>query len=222
MIGEERLFQFKSGTTFMHKLNPAVKVALMLLLSIAAFSAPWQYALAAYLLCIVFSMAALHFTPQQVLSDAKPAFAYLVMLYAAQILLNTADAFSAQTQWNFHTVASLFIPGTTYLPLLLHLALSLEITSLFYRTTSTNQFREGFAGIERFITRKEHTPFAESLSLVLTFIPRIALFWKQIDTAWKARGGRDSIGKIAKLTPFLFRTCMKEAYIKALARENRQ
>ena len=116
----------------------------------------------------------------------------------------------------------LLVPADEYRSLFVRLCLSLEISSLLYRTTSLGSFSDGFSAIERALTRREETPVADLLSLTITFIPRLLLFWQRIDLAWKARGGTPSVRRIVVLTPLLFRLGMHEAWQKALTRENRR
>ena len=102
------------------------------------------------------------------------------------------------------------------------MGLSLSITSVIYRTTSNIQFRQGFATIEQTLTRSDQSRFADLLGMTLTFIPRIVTYWQRIDTAWKARGGKNSLRKLITLTPRLVSVSLNDAYEKARAIENRK
>ena len=149
---------------------------------------------------------------------------YAILLYAASCVLHSVYFFARikeTSSFSIKDVANIFIIESSYCTLLFRMALSLSITSIFYRTTGTAGFAYGFRVIEQAITRKDETPFSDMLSLCITFVPRIATFWKRIDTAWLARGGKQNIKKIISLTPILFRLSMREAWEKSLARENR-
>ena len=216
-----RFFHYRQGNSFLHRMAASLKIILMVVLAIGAFYVPPLAGIALWLLLIISSLALLGFHIQEVLCDQKPALAYLVMIYLASLILHITGFIQSGLPPSPHTIAGLFLPDGAYLPLFAHLGLSLEISSLFYRTTSTMQFHEGFAAIERALTRRKQTPFADLLALTITFIPRIASFWQQIDTAWQARGGKKSIFRITSLIPVLFRVSLREAYGKALARQNR-
>ncbi len=195
----------------------------MISLAIGAFYVPPLVALAVYVFLIIFSLAFLRLSPKEILKDNFPALSYAALLYAISIFLNAINFFKFFPNENILKEAlKIFIPRTSYVPLLLHLALSLELTSVFFKTTSVMQFNYGFRSIEHFFTRKERTPLADELSLTLTFIPRLTDFWLSLNLAWKARGGKDSPEKILKLTPALFKFSMNEAYTKAMAKENRE
>ncbi len=219
-----RFFHYRQGTSFLHRLPAALKIILMVLLAIGAFYVPPLAGLILWGMLIFCSVLLLGFTVKEALCDQKPALAYFFMIYAASLILHGiifAQSIQAGNALPPQEIAKLLLPDSAYLPLLVHLGLSLEISSLFYRTTSTMQFHEGFACIERSITRRKETPFADLLALTITFIPRIAAFWRQIDTAWQARGGKKSISRVTSLIPVLFRVSLREAYGKALARQNR-
>ncbi len=203
-------FSFRAGNTFMHKLPPALKIILMTLLALAAFWVPTVPAFITWGSLIVFSFFVLSFKAKEILIDIKPSLIYALLFYSASILLNVIEQ---KTQ--------VFIPDSQYLATLSHLALSLEITSLFYRTTTTSQFTQGFRNIEQSVTKKNKTPFADSLSFTLVLVPRIASFWKRICSAWSSRGGKANVSRIKTLVPVLFRVSMEEAYHKTLAQQNR-
>ena len=216
-----QFFHYKTQTTFLHKIPAWIKILLIVSLAIVAFYLPVKICLIAYPILILFSLTALRFSVSEIWSDAKPIIAYLFLLYFATILLNLADYIS-----NLHGEAAsgfpgVFVPNLTYLPLLAHLSLSLEITAIFYRTTSHGQFKDGFGAIEMFVTRKDSAPFSDMLALALSFIPRISTFWARLQRAWLSRGGKNSLTKILALFPKLFHVAMREGYEKSLAIQNR-
>lgn len=208
-----KFFHYKTKQTVLHKIPPQAKLALMIILALTSFALPAEACLAAYPALIIVSVALLGLTPAEAFSDNKPTIAYAVLLYAATAVMNAVSGAG---------FPEMLVPDGTYVPLLSRLALSLETTSIFYRTTSTGQFREGFASIERKLTGKKATPASDTLALALSFIPRIATFWSRIETAWKARGGADSIAKLTTLVPRFLQVSLREGYEKSLAIQNRQ
>ena len=207
-----QFFHYKTQKTFLHKVPPALKILLILLLATVAFYLPVKICLALYPLMILFSAVLLKFRHEEIFSDQKPILAYIFLLYFAGLILNIVN------QAGFPKI---FAPNMEYFPLLAHLALSLEITSIFYRTTSHGQFKDGFSSIETFITRKDSAPLSDTLALALSFIPRISTFWNRLELAWQSRGGKSSLKKAIFLFPKLFHTSMREAYEKSLAIQNR-
>lgn len=210
-------FHYKTQETFLHRLNPALKIILIFFLALAAFYLPVKVCLAVYPILLLFSVLVLKFTLSEVRADASPLLAYIFLLYFATVLANTG-VFLNEGRKDFF---SIFKPNLTYFPLLARLALSLEITSIFYRTTSTGQFKAGFASLEMFITRKDSAPFSDTLALAVSFIPRISVFWKRLENAWISRGGKNNLTKALYLFPKLFHVSLREGYEKSLAIQNR-
>lgn len=206
-------FKYRPGKTFLHSIPSWIKIILMLILAIAAFYTPLIPALVLWLIIIAFSFFILRFSFREILSDLSPTLIYACMLYIASLIINISQAS------NFS--ANVLIPGKQNMELFSHMALSIEISSLFFRTTSPMSFRQGFSQIEGTFRRSDKTPLAEALSLTINFIPGLAIFWHKADSAWRARGGKKGLKRIRVLTPLLFRTGMKAAYEKSLAIENR-
>ncbi|MBQ9206674.1 MAG: hypothetical protein IJ158_08175 [Treponema sp.] len=220
-------FHYKTEITFLHKIPAWLKILLIISLAIIAFYLPVRICLIAYPILILFSAIFLKFSPTEIFSDQKPTLAYIFLLYIATILLNLTNHLShlnyPVASWSevYENISKIFIPNLTYLPLLAHLALSLEITSIFYRTTSHGQFKDGFSTIEMFVTRKDTAPLSDTLALALSFIPRISTFWARLNRAWRSRSGTDSLFKAFALFPKLFHVAMREGYEKSLAIQNR-
>ncbi|MCL2444230.1 MAG: hypothetical protein FWD13_12315 [Treponema sp.] len=55
------------------------------------------------------------------------------------------------------------------------------------------------------------------ITLFLCFIPEIFQTWTSINTAWKARGGRQGISKIRTLVFVLISISLEKAALKAKA-----
>lgn len=216
---EAKFFKYRTGTTFVHKMPPALKIILMLALAIVAFYLPVKAALIGWGCAILFALF-LRFTPLEIFSDLKPTLVYCVLMYIGSIIGNVVFYFSVVQEEK--QIIEIFYLNPDYIPLLVRLGFSLSVTSILYRTTSNVQFNQGFSSIERFITRREETPFADTVSLTLTFIPGIVMNWHQIDNAWTARSGKNNIRKIITLVPLLFGVSMNKAYQKSFAIENRR
>ena len=220
-------FRYKTQKTFLHHVPPAAKIFMIFALALIAFHLPVWFCIVLYPLLILFSAIFLRFCPSEIYSDQKPTIAYTLLLYNVTILLNLNNHFSSLnypvSSWDevFSDFNKIFIPNMTYLPLLAHLALSLEISSIFYRTTSHGQFKDGFSAIEMFITRKDTAPLSDTLALALIFIPRISTFWARLEKAWLARGGKNSLSKAISLFPKLFHVSLREGYEKSMAIQNR-
>lgn len=220
-MSESQFFHYKSGNTFLHKISPCIKIIMMVILTIASFYIPLTAGIFLWIGFVIFEYFVIKITIKDILTDLKPSLSYFCMLYIASFIINIISFKNSNITFNIRNLYHIFLPNISYISLFIHLGLSIQITSIFYRTTSTMQFNDGLSTIERSITRKQQTPFADLLSLTITFIPRITIFWQRINTAWKARNGKENINKISVLVPILFRVSMHEAYLKALARQNR-
>ena len=222
-----QFFHYKTQETPLHKIPAWIKIILIILLAVIAFHLPVKLCLVLWPALILFSAFFLKFTVSEIHSDSKPVIAYFFLLYIATVLMNLANHFSNLNypvqSWSevYGGISKIFIPNLTYLPLFAHLALSIEITSIFYRTTSHGQFKDGFSTIEKFLTRKDEAPLSDTLALAIAFIPRISTFWNRLDRAWKARGGKKALPKAVALFPKLFHVAMREGYEKSLAIQNR-
>jgi energy-coupling factor transporter transmembrane protein EcfT len=82
-----------------------------------------------------------------------------------------------------------------------------QISALFFRTTSSLEIRE----VVRF----------EIISLFLCFIPEIFKIWTSINLAWRARSGKEGFIKIKTLMFILISLSFEKAAIKAKALEAR-
>ncbi len=210
-------FRYRTGNSILHKANPSLKVFLSLFLSAFSFWLPVRYSALLFMLAFLLSVFVLHSTMHELFSDLKPTFVYAALLFVATIFLNAAEYIATK---DAH-LKMIFTPNATYLPLFFSTAAALQTTSLLYRSTSAFQISESISVIEKKITKNENAPISKSLSLALSFIPRIAQIWTRLENAWKARAGKNSPKKIATLVPFLFHEAMRNAFEKSLALENR-
>jgi energy-coupling factor transporter transmembrane protein EcfT len=154
------------------------------------------------------------FILREQLTDLRPAFFYALFMYGLSVfsaILETGKISSLS--------AAVFIPNSEFLRISLRLVLIVQISALFFRSTSSLELREGLAAIERFF-RKQNSPqsrFAVNITLFLCFIPEIFETWTGIDTAWKARAGKQGAGKIKMFTFVLISLSLEKAAVKAKA-----
>lgn len=216
-----KLFHYKTGSTFLHRIPAGIKILIIPILAAGAFQLSLLPALAAWL-CVIILELFLKFTPREILRDSKPAFLYFIFLYISSLTINIMEFSSSGMEFNFNVLIHILKFDHGYPLLFARMGLSLAFTSVIYRTTSSIQFRQGFSKIENFIRPSGNSGVSNMIGITLTFIPRISIYWNQLDTAWKARNGRNSLKKIIRLTPRLFSVSMKDAYEKARAIENRR
>lgn len=210
-------FRHRPGSSPLHRMDATAKLACALALSAASFAAPPAFSAAALVLSVAASALVLRSTPREILSDLKPAAAYALLLLLATLALNASE-FAEKGG----SPLEILRPNAAYVPLMLGTAAALQVTALLYRSTSTAQLRESFARIERFATRREETPAADTMSLALSFLPAVARLWTRLESAWRARGGGEGPRKAVRLVPRLLHAAMREAYEKSLAMESRR
>ena len=212
-------FSYKFGNSFLHRCPAWIKILLIPILNVCVFKFPFQISLILIFLQTVTAFI-LKFSVKEILTDLKPVLYYAVLLLFAKFFGNLfAGFFSLATFfsdfWNF--IISEKETGV----LLLKLLCMIQTASLFFKTSTSLQLREGFENIEFFIRRifhlKKATPVAQVLSIFVTFIPIVAKNWQQITLAWYARGGKKSVKMIIVLLPVFFSVGMKQAYNSARA-----
>jgi energy-coupling factor transporter transmembrane protein EcfT len=88
----------------------------------------------------------------------------------------------------------------------------MQFSSLLFRTTSSSEIRYALPDGR----------FTVYLSLFLGSIPEIFESWSVINRAWKARGGKNGIGKIKTIIFILISLSFERAAVKAKALAARQ
>jgi biotin transport system permease protein len=218
MVNSITLFSYKSGTTILHRLDARIKLLLIAACGYIVFSLPPVPCAVCIAAAFIVSFSA-GFTFAEQLRDLRFAFYYAVLLYAVSFI--TACA----TRIPF---PSAFIPQKSDIILSLRLTLTIQLTSILYRTTSPLALRTALEQVEtsvRHFLRLKQTgtlPVSDTLSLLLVFIPQVFDVWTEINRAWKARNGRGGIRMIYTLFPVLLSVCLKRSYLTALALRNRR
>ena len=106
----------------------------------------------------------------------------------------------------------------TSLYLILRLLCAVEATSVFFRTTSIYEITDMLIRIP---FGKAGLAVSGVFSLFLTFLPQIFATWSELETAYRARGGRKGIAKAVVLLPLLISLSINKARTTYLALLNR-
>jgi len=197
------VFKYKTIKGVLHEVPVLVKILLFLPLSFVCMYLPslWLGIAIVFTVFIAF-ICGLSFSDQ--LTDFKPVFFYAILMYALSVFSNLIDNFGYMSVNQFLII---FIPRHDYLRITLRLALIVQISALFFRTTSPLEIRQ--------VVR------LEIITLFLCFIPEIFKIWTSINLAWKSRGGKDGVGKIKTLVFILISLSFEKAAVKAKALEAR-
>ena len=210
------VFKYKTVKGPLHKVPAALKLFLFLPISIFCMSLAPAYmafgiasAAAAAFLC--------GFSFREQLADLKPAAFYAALMYALSVFSSLFSSLDVGA----------LIPRADFLRAALRLVMIVQLSSLLFRTTSSMEIRDCLRLIELFIKRafqpifkKRASPrfgFAENISLFLSFIPEIFQTWTAINTAWKARAGKNGVSKIKTTLFILITLSFEKAAVKSKA-----
>jgi energy-coupling factor transporter transmembrane protein EcfT len=197
------VFMYKKIRGLLHEVPALIKMLLLLPLSFICMYLPSVW-LGVGIVFTVFFAFICGLSVHDQLTDFKPVFFYAILMYALSVFSNLFNNFRSIPVNQLLTV---LIPNHEYLRITLRLALIVQISSLFFRTTSPLEIRE--------IVR------LEIITLFLCFIPEIFKIWTSINLAWKSRGGKEGFGKIKTLVFILISLSFEKAALKAKALEAR-
>jgi len=204
MVISGAIFKYITKRGLLHKIPAIIKLFLLLPVSVFCMSLP-PLLLGAGIIFAVLAAFICGLSLHDQITDFKPAFYYAILMYALSVFSNLFTVNFRLTPINqFLTV---LIPDFEYLRITLRLVLIVQISALFFRTTSSLEIREAVR--------------LEIISLFLCFIPEIFKIWTSINLAWKSRGGKEGLGKIKTLMFILISLSFEKAALKAKALEAR-
>jgi energy-coupling factor transporter transmembrane protein EcfT len=203
MVTGQSIFRYKTVKGPLHKLPALLKLLIFLPLSVFCMTLAPLY-LGAGIIAASITAFLCKFTLREQLTDLKPAFFYAVLMYALSLFSNIFDYWQTLPEISFIT---LLTPHPDFLRITLRLVLIMQLSSLLFRSTSSSEIRYC-------LPKNRFTGF---LSLFLGFIPEIFETWSSINLAWKARGGKNGIGKIKTVVFILITLSFEKAAVKAKA-----
>ena len=203
------LFSYVKRNSPVHRLPAGLKIILLFAIPITVSLTPLWVCLSvmgASLLMVLLARIPISFF----LRDLRPIIWYCFMLCVIDLM-------------------SFFFFGTTdrairdeTIALILRLLCAMEVTSVFFRTTSTFQIRESLMAAEKAITFGHSSMvISGSFALFLSFLPSIFLTWSHLDQAYRARGGKAGIRKVVRLLPLWIAMSIRKAGTTWLALLNR-
>lgn len=197
---------YKKGSTLLHRLPAGVKLAFLLLLSIAAF-----FPNIAILLVIAIILISLSF-----IARIRPAG---LLLGSGPLLLIVLAVFVIQgvefSPFGFNTGGLL-----EALVFCARIALAFASASLFFYVTTPGEIRKSLSRLE-IILHLEKLKLSLHISLMLGFLKNFFEIWEDLDLAWKSRGGGRNLSRLLKLLPLLVEKLMIKAGETAIALEAR-
>lgn len=204
MLKDITLGQYFSGHSILHRLDPRMKILLVLAYVVTIFLAKNLYALAFLLAMSLVMVAISGISFKVVLNSVKPVMILIVFTAFINIFLTTSDA-DPLFQWHFIKIYTKGIVNAAFMIIRI-LALIIGTSVLLTYTTSPIALTDG---IERLLKplKKIKVPvheFAMMMTIALRFIPTLLEETDKIISAQRSRGaGFDSGGIISKAKAFL-------------------
>ena len=219
ITGMQSVFKYKTVKGPLHKVPALLKLILLLPLSVLYMSLSLHMLITGIIVVFLVSFF-LGFTINEQLTDLKPAAIYAGLMYVISVFSNiivvlTESTLTALPQvLSYISFTEVFFPRKEYIQIALRLTLIIQLSAIFFRTTSSLEIREClFRGSSR---------FTENISLFLNFIPEVFSIWTSINLAWKARSGNKGFNRIRTTVFILITLSMEKASGKAKALEARK
>jgi biotin transport system permease protein/energy-coupling factor transport system permease protein len=177
--------------------------------------------LAAGIIAAFITASFCRFSLREQLADLKPAAVYGALMYALSVFTQISQAVKETPALVF--TGAIFIPNDEYLRISLRLIIVIQLSALFFRSTSSMEIRDSLRIIERGILKlrvtgkRSYGYITNSIALFLCFIPEIFTSWTDINYAWKARGGKNGIKKIKTVLFVLISISLQKASLKEKA-----
>lgn len=97
----------------------------------------------------------------------------------------------------------------------------MQSTSIFFKTSTSLQIRQGLEDIELFFRTlfrlSKKCRVSNAIAMFINFIPLVWQIWNELKRAWFARKGKNGIRMYLSLLPQLFSVGLKKAWNTARA-----
>jgi energy-coupling factor transporter transmembrane protein EcfT len=227
------VFQYRKGRSILYRIPALPKLALVLSFSVILMFLPF-YAVCGGILAAATLAGICGFTPREQFTDIKPVLFYTVFLYLINVFSRLPSVnIAVPGEGNFgpearRTLAAVFYPDLEYRLYILRLLLVMQLSALFFRSTTAAETKGAIRRLETSIRRaikklpftkniSARAKFGVSLALTLSFIPELFGLWERLSRAYRARGGRGGLKKARVLLIALFSLSFSWAEKKARA-----
>jgi len=203
--------KYRKGSSLLYKLPAGLKLAFLLLLSLASFFPGTETQSLLLLGVIAFILIALSFAagigPQALLRGSGPLFLVVFWVFFMQAVelspLRISSAGLVQAIIFSLRIAAAFSAGT-----------------LLFSVTTSHEIRKSLSRLEKLL-RMEKLNLSLYISLMLGFLPQFFEVWEDLCLAWKSRGGKKNLSLIVTLVPIAIERMMRHAAETAIAMEAR-
>ena len=227
MTSESSLLSYRQSSSFIHKLPAELKILFIPVINLLCFYLDYRFSIIMIILQFLLSCF-LKISIRDQLKDLKPVLFYAIFL----IIIKITGYVSLNINEHLNFISFISSEKETGI-LLLKLLCIMQSASVFFKTSSPLQIKQGLKNIElfirhpiRFIKNKNeltcHTTLSDTISAFICCIPMVAKNWKSLCLSWKARGGKKNIRMLCVLLPVFFSTGLKQAYNHARAVTIRQ
>lgn len=197
MLRDITLGQFFPGNSFLHRLDPRVKILSTIAVIVAVFLAKNSAAFALLTLTVLLLIAASRIPLRTLLKSLKPILFIVVFTALLNLFFTKSETDAPLFKW---WVIEIYADGIWYgCFMVLRIVLLILLTSVILTyTTSPIDLTDG---IERLLSplKKLHLPvheFAMMMTIALRFIPTLVEETDRIMQAQKARGADFSSGNL--------------------------
>lgn len=201
------LFSFQNNNSPLKKVPPTVKIMFLFASLAGLFFLEIKALLFLFFFLILFSLV-LGFSLLNQLKDFISLFPFLFIFYITAIITNFIHDPQLTTK--------LLTPSPQITRAIIHLLVTVELSNLFYKTTTATQINDSLEQIEKNLRNflihlpligkniQTKTSIVFLFSMILIFILRLVTLWNQLELAWKARGGKSNLVMFKALFPKLF------------------
>lgn len=208
------MFSYEPINSPLARTPPALKLAVLFFLIILLLYIKLKFTIMLFFTLVVISLL-LGFSLESQVHDFLPIVIYIFFLYLVNvfIIFSQTGSFSRE----------LFIPTSSIALSMVRLLVTVQLASLFYKTTTSSQLKFSLEHFEIFLRKLlRKNPFlrarvriepgiAFTFALVIAFIPRLFGLWNQLRLAWQARGGSVGLSMISTLFPQLLTLAFADA-----------
>ena len=204
-------WSYRKGSSPLHKLPAGIKLAFLLLLSLAALLGGTGLYGLVVLSAIILILILLSFIagigPLALLRGSGPLFFIVLSVFVIQAVNFSPPGINLEGLKE--TVVFCFRIGAAF-----------AAGTLLFSVTTSAEIRKSLERAEAFLHLKKMR-LSLSISLMLAFLPRFFEIWEELNLAWKSRAGKNKLSRLMILAPLAIERMMVKAVETAAAMEAR-
>ena len=224
------IFAYKTKKGALHRVPALLKLIILIPFSIFCVSLPLPGLGIGIGILFIIGFAC-GFSLFEQFHQLRPALFYGILMYILSMISKAFETGFSHTVSDFLLI--IIVPNSEFLFIFLRLMIIIQLSALFFRTTSNLEIRNSLATVETAIGncisrsslfhkhRSAELKISIGIALFAGFIPEIFQTWAQLDKAWTARCGKKGLHKIKQLIIILITLSFEKAWRKALCMANR-